>query len=236
MQKPLASTVSQCGAILKACKDAKVRLGVGYRSHYEPCSKELKRLAKTAPFGPFKKMDGGFSFVLKGQQWRIEKNLSGGGPLMDLGIYIIQGQFMAAGDEMPVAITARELTKERPDFFKEVEETIEWTMEFASGTVATGNCSYNRQRNEFRAEAKDGWYHISSAYGYKGQKAKSHLGPFEFVAPASVQALQMDAFARHVRDGEPNVVPGEMGRRDLVVVEAIYESAAAGGKRVELKF
>jgi glucose-fructose oxidoreductase len=235
-EKPMAVTVEQCDAIIAACKDAKVRLGVGYRIHYEPCANELKRLAKTGEFGPFKKMDGGFSFVLKGQQWRIEKNLSGGGPLMDLGVYVIQNQFMAADDVMPVAITARELPKERPELFKEVEETIEWTMEFANGAVASALTSYNQQRNEFRADADGGWYQITSAFGYKGQKAKSHLGPFEFVTPASLQALQMDAFARHVRDGEPNLVPGEMGRRDLVVVEAIYASAAAGGKRVELNF
>ena len=235
-EKPMAVTVEECDAIIAACKDAKVRLGVGYRMHYEPCANELKRLARAAEFGPFRKMDGGFSFVLKGQQWRIEKNLSGGGPLMDLGVYLIQSHFMAAGDVMPVALTARELSKERPDFFKDVEETIEWTMEFANGATASALTSYNQKRNEFRAESDRGWIHITSAFGYKGQKASSHLGPFEFAAPASLQALQMGAFARHVRDGEPNLVPGEMGRRDMIVVEAIYASAAAGGKRVELKF
>ena len=235
-EKPMATTVEDCDAIIAACKDAGVRLGMGYRLHYEPCHMELKRLAKTREFGPFAKMDGGFSFILSRQEWRIEKDLSGGGPLMDLGVYVIQNHFMAADDMMPVAISARELPKEKPDFFNEVEETIEWTMEFADGTQATGHTSYNQRRNDFRAEAEHGWYQIDSAFGYEGQKAKSHLGPFAFDAPASKQALQMDAFARHVRDGAPNLVPGEMGRRDMVVIEAIYASAAADGKRMELKF
>ena len=39
-----------------------------------------------------------------------------------------------------------------------------------------------------------------------------------------------------VRDGRETRVPGEMGRRDMVIVEAIYASAAAGGKRLELKY
>lgn len=235
-EKPMAVNIEQCDAIIAACKDAGVRLGVGYRMQYEPCHHELKRLAKTGEYGPFKKMDGGFSFILNGRQWRIEKNLSGGGPLMDLGIYVIQSHFMAAGDVMPVAITARELPKERPEFFKEVEETIEWTMEFANGSMANALTSYNQKRNDFRVDAERGWFEIAPAFGYKGQKARSHLRPFESVAPASMQALQMDAFARHVRDGAPNLVPGEMGRRDLVVIEAIYASAAAGGKQVGLKF
>lgn len=235
-EKPMATTVEECDAIIKACKDAGVRLGMGYRLHYEPSHMELKRLAKTGEFGPFTKMDGGFSFILSSQQWRIERELSGGGPLMDLGVYVIQSHFMAAGDVMPVAVTARELPKEKPEFFNEVEETIEWTMEFADGTQATGKTSYNQGRNDFRADAERGWYQIDTAFGYQGQKAQSHLGPLEFAAPVSQQALQMDAFARHVSDGAPNLVPGEMGRRDMVVVEAIYASAAADGKRMDLKF
>jgi len=235
-EKPMAVTVEQCDAIIAACKEAGVKLGMGYRLHYEPCHIELKRLAKTGEFVPFTKMDGGFSFIMNGRQWRIERELSGGGPLMDLGVYVIQNHFMAACEVMPVAITARELPKEKPDFFNEVEETIEWTMEFANGAVATGHTSYNLRRNDFRADAGQAWYRIDPAFGYRGQKAESHLGPLEFDAPASQQALQMDAFARHMRDAAPNLVPGEMGRRDMVVVEAIYASAAADGKRVELKF
>jgi glucose-fructose oxidoreductase len=235
-EKPMATTVEDCDAIIAACKEAGVRLGMGYRLHYEPCHIELKRLAMVRPFGSFNKMDGGFSFIMNGQQWRIEKALSGGGPLMDLGVYVIQNHFMATGGVMPVAVTARVHAKERPDFFSEVEETIGWEMEFPGGTMATGQTSYNQRRNGFRAEAENGWYQIDSAFGYRGQSARSHLGPLEFDAPVSQQALQMDAFARHVRDGAPNLVPGEMGRRDMVVIKAIYASAAADGRRVELKF
>ena len=45
----------------------------------------------------------------------------------------------------------------------------------------------------------------------------------------------MDDFARCVRDNQPTRVPGEMGRRDMVIVEAIYASAAQGGKRIEVR-
>jgi glucose-fructose oxidoreductase len=234
-EKPMATSVKDCDAMIAACKNAKVQLAIGYRSHYEPCAIELKRLAKTAEIGTFTKMDGGFSFVMKKPEWRIQKTLAGGGPLMDLGIYVIQSHFMAAGDVMPIAITARELPKQRPDFFTDVEETIEWEMEFPNGSRGTARTSYNQGRNEFRAESATGWYHITSAYGYQGHQAKSHLGPFSFTSLPSIQAAQMDAFARHVRDGAPNQTPGEMGRRDLVVVEAIYASAAAG-KPVKLAF
>lgn len=235
-EKPMANTVAECDAIIAACKQAGVRLSMGYRLHFDPFHEELRRLARTGEFGPFMKMDGGFAFTMGRPQWRAEKKLAGGGPLMDLGVYVIQESLMAAGEVLPVALTARELPKKRPEFFRDVEESIEWTLEFANGARAQGYTSYNDNRNNFRAEAKDGWYEVGPAYGYNGLRAATSRGPLTITAPASQQALQMDDFALCVREGRDTRVPGEMGRRDMVMVEAIYASAGAGGKRVELKF
>ncbi len=46
----------------------------------------------------------------------------------------------------------------------------------------------------------------------------------------------MDDFAKHVLFGEPNKAPGEMGKRDMMIVEAIYESIAKGGQNITLDF
>jgi glucose-fructose oxidoreductase len=48
------------------------------------------------------------------------------------------------------------------------------------------------------------------------------------------QARQLDHIAQCVREGRESDVPGAMGRRDMIIVEAIYQSAAAGGKRIEI--
>jgi glucose-fructose oxidoreductase len=53
--------------------------------------------------------------------------------------------------------------------------------------------------------------------------------------PRSQQAVQMDDFARCVREGRESPVSGVMGRRDLVIIGAIYRSAAEGGRRVEVR-
>ncbi len=45
------------------------------------------------------------------------------------------------------------------------------------------------------------------------------------------QALQMDDFAKHDSMGAPNVAPGEMPKRDMIIVEAIYKSIADGGQK-----
>jgi glucose-fructose oxidoreductase len=235
-EKPMANTVAECDAMIAACRKAGVKLSIGYRLHFDPFHEELRRLARTQEFGPFLKQDGGFAFTMGRKVWRAERKLAGGGPLMDLGVYVLQEGMMANGEVLPVAVTARELPKKRPEFFLDVEESIEWTMEWANGARCAGYSSYNDNRNDFRAEAKDGWFQVGPAYSYNGLRAATSKGPVTPMAPPSQQALQIDDFAVCVRDGLATRVPGEMGRRDMVMVEGIYASAAAGGKRVELTF
>jgi glucose-fructose oxidoreductase len=44
----------------------------------------------------------------------------------------------------------------------------------------------------------------------------------------------MDDFAQCVTTGRATPVPGEMGRRDLTIIEAVY-AAAASGQREQVK-
>ncbi len=65
--------------------------------------------------------------------WRLDKKLAGGGPLMDVGIYCVQGCRYTTGLE-PIAVTAIEGPKTKPEKFKTVEESLSWTMEFPDGS------------------------------------------------------------------------------------------------------
>jgi glucose-fructose oxidoreductase len=233
-EKPMATSVSDCNAMISACRANKVKLSIGYRLQFEPNYVELKRLAREKDFGPFMKMSGGLAFTMTRPQWRAEKKLAGGGPLMDLGIYAVQAACMAAGGGAPIAITAREHPKKRPEFFRDVEEGLDWTMEFANGAKGEFMTSYNAGLDTFRAEAEKGWIEFTPAFAYGGLKVTTSKGPLNVSVPPSQQAIQIDDFARCVRDNGETPVPGEMGRRDMVIIEAIYESARTG-KRVEIK-
>jgi glucose-fructose oxidoreductase len=233
-EKPMANTVAECDAIIAACKAAKVRLSIGYRLHFDPYHEELRRLVRTQEFGPFMKMGGAFAFRMGSLQWRAEKKLAGGGPLMDLGVYVIQESCMAAG-ATPVAVTAKERPKQRPEFFRDVEEGLDWTMEFADGARSECFTSYNDSGNRFRAEAAGGWFEVSPAFSYGGLRGATSKGPLAFNPPINQQARQMDDFAQCVLTGRATPVPGEMGRRDMCIVEAIYASAANEGRRTEVK-
>ena len=45
----------------------------------------------------------------------------------------------------------------------------------------------------------------------------------------------MDDFALHILQGKSNKVPGEMGKRDMIIVEAIYRSIAEGNSKIALE-
>ena len=242
-EKPMAINVAECDAMIAACRDAGKKLSIGYRLHFDPYHRELMQLAKDPSFGPFKKMKGGFAFVMGRKVWRAERKLAGGGPLMDLGIYVVQNACMAAGGlttgggplVAPVAVTAREGEKTKPEMFTDVEQSISWTLEFADGSTAEGRTSYADQYNEFRNDAEHGWFEAHSAFSYSGIHARTSRGELHFNPPVNQQALQMDDFALCVRENRESKVGGPMGRRDMALIEAIYASAANGGQRTPVK-
>ncbi len=231
-EKPMAVSVAECDAMIAACKAAHVKLSIGYRLHFDPYHRELMRLARERDFGAFERMNGDFAFVMGRHEWRAERRLAGGGPLMDLGIYVLHAACMAADGVAPIAVTAHEEPKTRPDFFRDVEETIRWTMEFPGGAVGEGRTSYAEQANWFRAEAPHGWIELRTAFSYGGITGATSRGRLHY-PPVNQQALQMDDFADCILTGRQTPVPGELGRRDLRIITAIY-AAARTGRRVEV--
>ncbi len=225
-EKPMATTVEDCDAMINACRDAKRQLAIGYRLHYEPYNLEMARFGTQKVFGALKhiKMDNGF--IAGGDNWRFKRALSGGGPLMDMGIYCVQAACYVVGQD-PISISAKELPKTRPEFFTDIEETIIWSMEFPGGLKAGGRTSYNENTSLLHVDAEDGWFELHPAYGYLGLAGKTSKGPIN-LPHTNHQAVQMDAFASDLLANRPNIVPGEMGRRDVRYLLAIYEAARTG--------
>jgi predicted dehydrogenase len=229
-EKPMALTVEQCDDMIAACSKAKRMLSIGYRLHFEPHNQEMMRLGQQEVFGKIKAViaEHGMNSV---QGWRIDKELAGGGPLMDVGIYCVQAARYTTGME-PVAVTAQEGVKRDRDKFKEIEESLSWQMEFPNGIVADCRSSYADEMNVLRAEAEKGWFELSPAYEYEGIKGETSEGKMTF-DQVNQQARQMDDFALAIKNNRPTPVPGEMGRQDVKILQAIYH-AMETGKRITL--
>lgn len=232
-EKPMAITVADCDRMIAACKKAGKTLSVGYRLHFDPYHDEIRKLASQKVYGNVKKMNSAFGFNAPKGIWRLNKELAGGGPLMDVGIYSIQAFCYTAGAN-PIAVTAKEGPKTDPDRFSEVEQSLSWQFEMPGGVIANGTSSYAEGMNFFHADAEKGWFELSPAFNYSGLKGDSSGGKIDF-PKANQQARQMDGIAQSIKNKKESIVPGEMGRRDVILLQAIYE-AMRSGKRVEISY
>jgi len=228
-EKPMATSVADCQAMIDACQHANRKLSIGYRLHFEPHNEEMMRLGQNEVMGAIKTMEGGHAFRIANNPdiWRLDKKLSGGGPLMDVGIYVIQGFIYTMG-KLPISVTAREETRNK-HLFSEVEESIYWDMEFPGGVIGKGDTSYSHGANYLRATARDGRFRLHPAFSYDGIDGEASKGDMNY-PQVPQQTLQMDDFADCILNNKESRVPGEMGMRDMKIITAIYQSAYTGEK------
>jgi predicted dehydrogenase len=230
-EKPMAISVKECDAMIAACKAARRKLAIGYRLHFEPNNLEMVRLAREKTFGAVKVIEAAAGFPIGDPtQWRLNKQLSGGGSLQDIGIYALQAARYISGEE-PVAVTALSSSTDPVKFKPGVEETVLFTLKFPSGIIANCASSYGAGLNRYRASAERGWFEVQPALNYQGIKGRmrTESGPKDWDFPQIDQfAAEMDDFADCIISDKQTRVPGEEGRRDVRIIEAIYKAAATG--------
>lgn len=233
-EKPMAVSVAECDAIMAACKKAGVKLGIGYRLQSEPYTQEIKRFIKEKTFGEvrFVQAEAGYRSRSNPNQWRLNKALSGGGALMNMGVYAIQSIIYGSGMN-PISVTAQEFST-APDYFKDTDESITAQFEFPNGATGSIFTSHSANVNRSYTAGDRGWFELNPANNYGPLSGRTSRGEEIKFPHESQQKLQMDDFANHILNGTPHLAPGEMGKRDMVIVEAIYQSIAEGGKKVKL--
>ncbi len=225
-EKPMALTVSECEAMIKACRDSKVALAIGYRMQHEPNTQTVIRFGRERTYGPVKSVSAAAGFYeTRTGHWRLNKAL-GGGAMLDMGVYPLQAARYCTGEE-PLAVIAQQSTS-RPEMFSEVDETMTFDLEFPSGAVAHCKTSFGLSMNFLRVNCERGWYQLEPFQSYTGVRGVTSDGRVLSPSAENQQARQMDDDALAVLQGQPLRVPGEEGLRDIRVVEAVFKSAKSG--------
>ncbi|MCW3119205.1 MAG: gfo/Idh/MocA family oxidoreductase [Chitinophagaceae bacterium] len=221
-EKPMALNAAECRAMIEACHKNKVKLSIGYRLHHEPNTQKITQMAKTKPYGTIKKITAvaGY-FDDRTNHWK-QKKAMGGGCMYDMGVYSLNAARYVTGEE-PVAVTARASTT-RPAIYTEVEETINFTLEFPGGAMAGCESSFGKNMNALKVDCSKGWYTLEPFSEYSGQNGVTSDGEKLNVVIPNQQARQMDDDALAILQNKDVLVPGEEGLNDILVVEAIYES------------
>jgi predicted dehydrogenase len=227
-EKPLEINTERAQKIVDACKKAGVQLGVGYRLQFEANNQECVRLAREKVLGDVKIIDANFGFAIGDPtQWRLKRDLAGGGALMDVGIYCLQTARMITGED-PVWLFASEVKTDNVKF-KEVDETITWIMKFPSGVTANCTSTYNANGFQgFRVGTTKGWFGLDPAYYYGGNKGRRSDGTEINIPVADQFATELDEFADSILNKRPFKANGEMGVQDVKYLMAVYESIKKG--------
>jgi predicted dehydrogenase len=234
-EKPMAVNAQEGQEMVEACKNANVKLLVGYRMHLEANTLDIIQKRNEGLFGKVLFFQGLSGFRIGDpDQWRLNKKLAGGGAMMDIGIYSVNGARYMVGEE-PVWVTAQE-TKTDPEKFKEgVDETIQFQLGFPGGAVASCLSTYSMNNlDRFFLNGEKEFAELHPATGYGPIKGRTHLGELNH-PHITHQAVQMDEMAAIILEDKKTLVPldGEEGLKDLKIIDAIYQ-AVKEGKKVEL--
>lgn len=231
-EKPMATSVADCEAMIAAGKKADRKLMIGYRCRYEPFNQEMIRMAREQELGKVKiiQTDAGFN-IGDPTQWRLNKAMAGGGCLMDIGIYALQAARYISGEE-PTEINAMMYSTPNDPRFKEVEESINFQLRFPSGVLANCTSNYGTDyRSHFRALAEKGYFELDPAMSYSGLRMRVMSGgelAEKFLPQRDHFGSEMEHMSTCVMENKEPLTPGEEGLRDLKLMMAIYEAARSG--------
>ncbi len=235
-EKPMAVSVAECQQMIEACRQANVKLMIGYRSQYEPLDRAIVQMVGRKQLGDLREFIAVNSqYQGDPSQWRLNRKLAGGGPLPDVGIYCINAARFMSGEE-PVEVFGSTFQLRNDARFREVETSAQFTLKFPSGFTAVGSCSYATHRSQMlRIQGTSGWAELDPAFAYDnlqlrvGQVVDRKDLVSEMAAkPADQFAREIDHFAECILSNREPLTRGEEGMQDQRIIEALYRSANSG--------
>lgn len=242
VEKPMALSLHDADALIEACQDSGVTLGVAHQNRFNPAIRRLRAALEQGRFGQINmaaaairwhRDDAYYALAPWRGTWAQD-----GGCLMNQSIHNIDLlQWMMGPVESVYALTATRVRKIEVEdnavavvrfrngalatieasvtvYPKNLEETL--SIFGANGTAVIGGIAVNRVETWRFAEGE------SEADVLASQEADS-----ESVYGKGHQPLIAD-FITAVREGREPAIPGTEGRKALEIILGIYESSRSG--------
>lgn len=238
-EKPLAADAADAEQMIEACDRHDVTLMTAYRLRTEPAIRRVREMIRDGVIGNVVQITGGFSTRLldhaSADTWRLDRDVAGGGALLDLGIYPLNlSRFLL--ERNPTAVWGETASQTAP--FGNVEEHASVQLTFPPGITATCSASFNAHPdNRLQVLGTDGQVLVREPFGGDIQQeliVERRDARTEYTGPRVDEVTEeFDYFAHCVLTGSDCETDGEDGIADLRIIEAAYESAA-DGTRVSL--
>ncbi|MDB5693243.1 MAG: oxidoreductase [Alphaproteobacteria bacterium] len=238
-EKPMATSIADCEAMIAAAKAADRRLMIAYRCQYEPLNLEAMRRLRSGALGRPRlvvtDMGRQSDLAEPSDAWRLDMAKSGGGALADMGIYGVNASRYLLNEE-PVEVRAWAQTNRSDPRFRTTEDLISWQFRFPSGAIGEGSTSFSYAGTmAYRVLCEHGRLVADPGAFYGGNRltVEGTAGERQPKLPEIDQfAREMDWMADVVRGKAPLVSPGEEGLQDMRLMRAILDSVARGGATI----
>ena len=227
-EKPMATTVADCEAMIRACDDANVKLMIAYRLHFEGANLEAIERIQRGDIGEPRVFSSVFSHQVRDGDIRTRAEM-GGGALFDLGTYCINAARYVFRDE-PQSVVAMQAvgTEER---FRHVDEVTTAILRFSGDRIAQFVATQGAAHvSEFRVVGTEGSIELDPAFSY-AEAVEGELRKEDETEPVRGErkdqfAPELVHFSQCILDDETPEPSGREGLADVRVMDAIIRAAA----------
>ena len=245
-EKPMATTVTEAEDMQRAAEKAGKSLMINFSFRFTEASYMLKEQVDSGAIGDiyfgrsmwhrFRGMPG---------NWFADKEIAGGGPLIDLGVHRLDLALWLMGYPEPVAVSgstydhiAREEQVGWGDTYT-VEDLACGLIKFANGATLLLEASWalNIKERELMVTTLYGTRgnleqrNVDGGYQFTGEVLSAENGNIFTKTLARRTASTPSAyheFIDRILEGRPPMATGEEGVKVMKILEGIYASAATG--------
>ncbi len=234
VEKPLSRNYDEAAAVVEASKKSKKILMVGMNNRFRPDIMMQESFVSAGELGEIFYIKTGFlrkrSTV---EKWSLNKNESGGGVFIDLGIVLLDIALWLMRFPKIKSVSAANYNHS----VKDVEDSSFVMLKFANNATVTIETSWtlHRENDLFYCNVygKEGSANINPLSIYKHMHGTLvNVTPLKMEKPANVfkrtYEYELNHFFNSVRNNKPALSDGTEALERMKIVDAVYRSAKTG--------
>lgn len=230
-EKPISTNLKDANSMIEAARENNVKLQIAFPCRFIPAMVWLKDFLSNGGVGEVLTISATNHGTMPGS-WFVDKELSGGGAVIDHTVHIIDLiRWM-------LKIEVKEVYAEiDTSFFKlKVDDCGILNMKFNSGIIASLDASWSRPVKSFptwgdvtiRVKGTEGEVYVDSfAQHVKVYNNKQIRSSWQYWGDNMDMGLIKD-FIRNVEEDRPASITGEDGLKAMEVALAAYKSSDSG--------
>ncbi|MCS7012583.1 MAG: Gfo/Idh/MocA family oxidoreductase [Chloroherpetonaceae bacterium] len=236
VEKPLARTAKEAKEILDAVSQTKVKVMVGMNQRFRPDAMVMKSFIQNGEIGEVFFVKAGW---LKknpvDRQWKVQKNVSGGGVILDLGIMVLDLALWILNFPKPKSVSAVNFEKQAHDTDSaDVEDFSSVLVRLKTGQAISIETGWNFEIDHdllfCNVYGKDGFARVYPLRFHKKVRdnlvnvTPERIGSLEDIYKRSYQN-ELKHFIGAVQDLFPVTSTAEEAVERMQIIDAIYKSA-----------